>query len=91
MKPEIILEAIRARINGEWDNPCLEMMGALRPDPLNDILAWCEESTRPCNCAHPERVICEEEKPGDWIPPAWETCGCEICALRRAAERRKRS
>lgn len=35
--PEQAIEAIKARINGEWDNPQLVKLGALMPDTLADI------------------------------------------------------
>lgn len=31
------IEAIKARINGEWDNQQLMKLGALMPDTLEDI------------------------------------------------------
>lgn len=31
------LEAIQARINGEWDNPALVKLGPLFPDAISDI------------------------------------------------------
>jgi len=41
--PELLatLEAVRARINGEFDHPELVKMGPLMADSDDDILAWC--------------------------------------------------
>lgn len=38
MTPETALEAIRARIRGEWDNPALVEFGPLKTNPNADIL-----------------------------------------------------
>jgi hypothetical protein len=38
MTPEEALEAIRARIDGEWDNPCLMQLGPLHTSMQRDIL-----------------------------------------------------
>lgn len=37
-----VLEAIQARINGEFDNPALERMGPLSADMREDIRQWCD-------------------------------------------------
>ena len=42
---ERALEAIKARINGEWDNLALTYFGLLRADTEADILRIIEEVT----------------------------------------------
>jgi hypothetical protein len=41
--PELIaaLQAIQARIAGEWDNPALVAYGPLSPNSINDIKIMC--------------------------------------------------
>ena len=41
------LDAIRARLAGEWDNPALVALGPLMPDMLADIHRILAEETKP--------------------------------------------
>lgn len=38
-----VLEAIQARIIGDWDHPSIVAMGPLHTDPLDDIALWAHD------------------------------------------------
>lgn len=67
MKALQVLEAILARIDGEWDNPCLEMMGELRTNELEDIREWCLDAIN--------NPYIDKTK----TLAKYQNCGCIIC------------